>query len=73
MEAMRSFVPLPPDDECPGLGVGVKTFILISAIVALAGAFRVTRFFYLKRYDPKSVEQRLEEERDLDAQRHQDQ
>ena len=51
----------------------VKTVVLISAIVALAGALRVTRFFYLKRYGPKSVERRLEEERELEDRRHQDQ
>jgi len=59
-------------DERPTIR-GVNTFVLIAAIVALAGAFRVTRFFYLKRYGPKSVEECLEEERDLEERKHQDQ
>jgi hypothetical protein len=50
----------------------MKTAVLISALVAFVGAWRVTRFFWLKR-NGDSAEQRLEEERDLDARRHQDQ
>ena len=50
----------------------MKTVVLIAAIASFTGAWRVTRFFYLKRYG-KSAEQLQEEAKDLDARRHQDQ
>lgn len=50
----------------------VKTFVLIAAIASLVGAFRVTRFFYLKRFGD-SIERQQEMDRDLEARRHEDQ
>jgi hypothetical protein len=50
----------------------MTTVVLLAALATLVGAFRVTRFFYLKRYGD-SVERRQQRDRDLTTRRHQDQ
>ena len=52
--------------------MSVHTVVLIAALAALTGAFRVTRFFRVKRYTD-SLERRQQEKRDLDERKHEDQ
>jgi hypothetical protein len=56
-----------------GTIMALKIAVLIAAILALSGAWRVTRLFWMKRYGRASVEQRLEEDREANERRHQDQ
>jgi hypothetical protein len=53
--------------------MAVKIAVLIVAILALSGAWRVTRLLWMKRYGRAAVEQRLEEDREVNERRHQDQ
>ena len=50
----------------------MKTAVLVATIAFLVGGWRVTRFFYLKRYGD-SDERHREEDRDLEVRRHEDQ